>query len=65
MTLEEKQIEMFGRTTEELKDMLEETRNVKMLLMSMLSDAQELEEFGKSNRQLLNCVKYLIDNAKF
>jgi hypothetical protein len=56
---------MFGRTTEELKDMLEETRNVKMLLMSMLSDAQELEEFGKSNRQLLNCVKYLIDNAKF
>ena len=34
----------------------------KMLVISMLSDAQEQEAIGSSNRRTLNAVKYIIDN---
>lgn len=53
---------MFGTTTKELREMVEESRNPKMLVISMLSDAQEQEAIGSSNRRTLNAVKYIIDN---
>ena len=55
-----KQIEMFGLTTERIREEFEEARNKKIYLMGILSDAQEtiIEEY---KMQYLNKAKYIID----
>ena len=55
-----KQIEMFGLTTDRIREEFEEARNKKIYLMGILSDAQEtiIEEY---KMQYLNKAKYIID----
>lgn len=58
----EAQIKMFGTTQEELLNMLKDARNPKMLIISILSDAQEVD--GESARKHINAAKFLIDQLE-
>ena len=73
MNAEQKiEINMYGMTTEQLRYEVENSmyysvmKDVDFLVMSMLSDAQEMVNYSVSpetierQRQLLNCAKFVI-----
>lgn len=68
--IENVQRKMFGMTTQEIKDMVEENlksnRDTRMMIMSILSDIQETidNDFDPERiRKDLNLAKYLVDTT--
>ena len=64
---DEQEIKMYGNTEQQMKLWMDSEmfamHGTKMVLMSMLSDAQELVAFGadpEKTRQLLNRIKYVV-----
>ena len=58
----EHELRMFGCSKQELLDLVKDTDNTKMIVMSMLSDAQELMmEFNdyKAANRAINRAKFL------
>jgi len=63
---QKKQIKMFGCTTTQICEDISDVRNIKMFVMGMLSDVQEIVDSPNVDketvRQNLNKAKYIIDN---
>jgi len=64
--MEIKQIKMFGCTASKICEDMDDVRNIKMFVMGMLSDVQEIVDSPhvdkETVRQNLNKAKYIIDN---
>lgn len=54
---------MFGCTIQDMHDLVANTRNVTMLVVSLMSDAQEQIALGdlSSARMTLNRAKFIVD----
>lgn len=62
---DERAIKMYGNTEQQMKEFVEsemfQMTGTKMVLMSMLSDAQELAFHDpEATRKLLNRIKYVV-----
>ena len=62
-----KELRMFGRTIKQIKMELDEVSNVKMYVIGMLSDIQEIMANPYIDNEVarlkLNKAKYVIDNC--
>jgi len=60
--MSDKERDMYGKPESYIDDLVRNEPNVKMVIMSLLSDSQELMELSQNERarKLINQAKYLM-----